>query len=163
MLFVFLTKADSDLCKHNDAKMFVTCWMGIMDLRMNIVSYADAGHNPPLVRHKGGEWGYFRTRPGFVLAGLEETKYKFGELVLMPGDDILLYRDGVTGAADSKNELYGEARLGKSLERLKSNENAEEICHGVKRDVELFVKDADHADDMMMLLLKIGVKENECR
>ncbi len=158
-----LTKANSDLCKNNDAEMFVTCWMGIMDFRTNTVSYANAGHNPPLVRHKGGEWEYFRTRPGFVLAGLEETKYKSGELVLMPGDEIFLYTDGVTEAADSKNELYGEARLRKSLERLKSNENAEEICCGVKSDVELFVKDADQADDMTMLLLKIGVKENECK
>lgn len=152
-----MTKANNALSENNEAEMFVTCWMGILDFRTHIVRYTNAGHNPPLVRHKGGKWEYLRTKPGFVLAGLENYKYKEGEFELAPGDEIYLYTDGVTEACDIDNNLYGETRL---MEAVKKSDgmNAQEVCHSIKDDVDLFVADASQSDDITMLALVISDK-----
>ena len=154
-----LTRANADLCENNEAEMFVTCWMGILDLKTYTVYFTNAGHNPPLVRHKDGKFEYFKTRPGFVLAGMEGVKYKSGELKLMPGDEIFLYTDGVTEATDAHNELYGEARLKAVLDRLEGA-SAKEICLGVKQDVDAFVGETPQFDDMTMLCLRLTPKHS---
>lgn len=155
---LILTRANRDLCENNEAEMFVTCWMGILDFRTNIVTFANAGHNPPLVRHKDGRFEFFKTRPGFVLAGMEGMKYRLGELSLMPGDEIFLYTDGVTEATNSRNELYGDERLEKCLNGLVGM-NAKEICRAVKKDVDEFVGEAPQFDDMTMLSLRLVEKD----
>ncbi len=155
---LILTRANRDLCENNEAEMFVTCWMGILDFRTNIVTFANAGHNPPLVRHKDGRFEFFKTRPGFVLAGMEGMKYRLGELSLMPGDEIFLYTDGVTEATNSRNELYGDERLEKCLNGLVGM-NAKEICRAVKKDVDEFVGEAPQFDDMTMLFLRLMEKD----
>ena len=137
--------------------MFVTCWMGILDLRTHTVHFANAGHNPPLVRHRDGKFEYFRTRPDFVLAGMEGVKYRSGELKLMPGDEIFLYTDGVTEAENAENELYGEARLKSALDRLEGA-SAKDICLGVKKDVDAFVGETPQFDDMTMLCIRLTQK-----
>ncbi len=152
-----LTQANADLCENNEAEMFVTCWLGILDFRTHIVHFANAGHNPPLVRHQGGSFEYFKTRPGFVLAGMEGVQYKSGEFQLMPGDEIFLYTDGVTEATDANEQLYGEARLKAVLDRLEGS-SAKDICLGVKRDVDAFVGETPQFDDMTMLCLRLMPK-----
>ena len=151
---VILTRTNEDLCENNEAEMFVTCWMGILDLRTHIVHFANAGHNPPLVRHQDGRYEFFKTRPGFVLAGMEGTKYRSGELELLPGDEIFLYTDGVTEATDAHEQLYGDARLEAVLNRL-AGADAKALCLGVKRDVDAFVGEAPQFDDMTMLCLRL--------
>ena len=154
-----LTRANADLCENNEAEMFVTCWMGILDFKTHTVSFANAGHNPPLVRHHDGRYEYFRTRPGFVLAGMEGVKYRSGELQLMPGDEIFLYTDGVTEATDAHNQLYGDARLETAINNL-AGRSAKEICLGVKQDVDTFVGEAPQFDDMTMLCLRLTPKHS---
>ena len=154
---VILMRANADLCENNEAEMFVTCWMGILDFRTHKVHFANAGHNPPLVRHQNGRYEYFRTRPGFVLAGMEGTKYRSGELELLPGDEIFLYTDGVTEATDAHEQLYGDARLEAVLNRL-AGVSAKELCLGVKQDVDAFVGEAPQFDDMTMLCLRLTPK-----
>ena len=149
-----LTRVNADLCENNEAGMFVTCWMGILDLKTYTVYFANAGHNPPLVRRKDGGFEYFKSRPGFVLAGMEGVRYKSGELKLMPGDEIFLYTDGVTEATDAHDELYGEDRLKAALDKLEGA-SAKEICLGVKRDVDAFVGETPQFDDMTMLCLRL--------
>ncbi len=152
-----LTRANADLCENNEAEMFVTCWMGILDLRTYTVHFANAGHNPPLIRRQDGSFTYFKTRPGFVLAGMEGVKYRSGEFKLMPSDEIFLYTDGVTEATDAHNQLYGDDRLEAALNRL-AGKSAKEICLGVKADVDAFVGDAPQFDDMTMLCLRLSKK-----
>ncbi len=154
-----LTRANADLCENNEAEMFVTCWMGILDFRTHTVYFANAGHNPPLVRHQDGKFEYFKTRPDFVLAGMEGVKYENGELKLMPGDEIFLYTDGVTEATDANNSLYGDARLKAVLDRM-TGASAKEICLGVKQDVDAFVGEAPQFDDMTMLCLRLTPKQS---
>ena len=154
-----LTKANEALCEGNDAGMFVTCWMGILNFVTHTVSYVDAGHNPPLVRHKDGTFGYFKSRPGFVLGGMEGVRYRQGTFELRPGDEIYMYTDGITEAVDMEENLYGEERLEKVLNTL-GDVPAREVCQKVKEDVAAFVGEAPQFDDMTMLCLKLKPKNS---
>ncbi len=147
------TIANAKLCESNDAGMFVTSWMGILDITTGKVEFANAGHNPPLVRHRDGTFEYLRSRPGLVIAGMEGIKYRKNELYLAPGDEIYLYTDGVTEATDNNNELYGEERLNKLLNSLHGL-SGEEVCRAVKSDIDEFVGTAPQFDDITMLYLK---------
>lgn len=149
-----LTHANQALCEGNDAEMFVTCWMGILRFSTHTVSFANAGHNPPLIRRRGGQFEYFKSRPGFVLGGMEGIRYRSGELTLEPGDEIFLYTDGVTEANDRENALYGEDRLLAVLNALE-DADAQTVCRRVKADVDAFVGDADQFDDITMLHLRL--------
>lgn len=149
-----LTHANEALCEGNDAEMFVTCWMGILRFSTHTVSFANAGHNPPLVRRRGGQFEYFKSRPGFVLGGMEGVRYRSGELTLEPGDEIFLYTDGVTEANDRENALYGEDRLLAALNALE-DVDAQTVCRRVKADMDAFVGDADQFDDITMLHLRL--------
>ena len=133
--------------------MFVTAWMGMLNLKTGLLSLANAGHNPPLVRQNGGSFVYHKTRPGLVLAGMEGIRYRRFELQLRPGDSIYLYTDGVTEATDANLELYGEERLVNLLDSC-GDASPRAICDAVKADVDAFVKDAEQFDDITMLCLK---------
>lgn len=150
---VILTKTNQALCEGNEAEMFVTCWMGILNFETNTIEFANAGHNPPLLRRKDGSLSYFKTRPGLVLASMEGVRYRKGEMTFEPGDEILLYTDGVTEATDKDEQLYGEARLMQSFLPCQGVQ-AEEVCSLIKADVDKFVADAPQFDDITLLSLK---------
>lgn len=147
------TIANEKLCESNEAGMFVTAWFGMLDLLTGKVAFVNAGHNPPLVRHKDSTFDYLKSKPSFVIAGMEGMKYRRNEFFLSSGDEIYLYTDGVTEATDSENRLYGEERLVMFLNTLHGL-SGEEICHAVKADVADFVGDAPQFDDITMLYLK---------
>lgn len=150
-----LTVANEKLCEGNDEGMFVTAWMGILNTKTGKVLFANAGHNPPLVKHADGTYEYLKSRAGFVLAGMEGVRYRKNELDLAPGDAIYLYTDGVTEATDLNTELYGEDRLHTVLEKYK-DAAPQVICNEVKRDVDAFVGEAPQFDDITMLALKFN-------
>lgn len=147
------TIANEKLCESNETGMFVTAWFGVLDLLTGKVEFVNAGHNPPLVRHKDSTFDYLKSKPSFVIAGIEGMKYRRNEFFLSSGDEIYLYTDGVTEATDSENRLYGEERLVRFLNTLHGL-SGEEICHAVKADVADFVGDAPQFDDITMLYLK---------
>lgn len=150
------TQVNTQLCQNNEAGMFVTAWMGILNLKTGVVKYANAGHNPPVLKRKDGSYEYLKGKVNFVLAGLDGIKYKEQELQLQPGDEIYLYTDGVTEAHNSKNELFGEARLLASLNSSK-DVSVEEKCKMVKRDVDGFVGEAEQFDDITMLCVRFSM------
>ena len=147
------TVANDKLCESNEAGMFVTAWMGVLDITTGMIEFANAGHNPPLVRHADGSFEFLKSKPGLVLAGMEGLKYSKNELVLSAGDEIYLYTDGVTEATNAENELYGERRLVKLLDSLHGLAS-EDICRAVKADIDAFVGDAPQFDDITMLYLR---------
>ncbi|MGN0150050.1 MAG: SpoIIE family protein phosphatase [Clostridia bacterium] len=149
------TKANEKLCENNDAGMFVTAWLGILDLKTGLMKFANAGHNPPLVRHRNGRFEYMKERSGIVLACMEGIKYRKNEMQLEAGAQLYLYTDGVTEAADNDGQLYGEERL---LELLNSVEKSdpENICEYVKNDVDKFVGSAPQCDDITMLAVNLN-------
>lgn len=152
--------ANEKLCEGNDAGMFVTAWMGILNVKTGSVFFANAGHNPPLVKYADGTYEYLKTRAGFVLAGMEGIRYKKNEIQLAPGDTIYLYTDGVTEATDINEQLYGEERLSIILEKYK-NADVKTVCDEVKKDVDVFVGEAPQFDDITMLALRYNGTEGE--
>ena len=146
------TQANEKLCENNESGMFVTAWMGTLDLTTGVVSYANAGHNPPLVKHADGTFEYLRTRPGFVLAGMEGVRYRAGEITLHKGDRIFLYTDGVTEATNSHSALYGEDNLVNFMNQH-SDSKASDLLSSLKNNIDEFVGDAPQFDDITMLML----------
>ena len=146
------TIANEKLCENNDAGMFVTAWLGILDTKTGLLKFANAGHNPPLFKRSGEEFSYMKARSGMLLAGMEGIKYRKNELQLVPGDKLYLYTDGVTEATDNNTELYGEQRL---LDFVNSLENIEpeSLCKLIKDDVDKFVGTAPQFDDITMLAM----------
>ena len=147
------TESNSRLCEGNDAELFVTSWMGVLDMQTGHVDFANAGHNPPLVYRKGEGYSYLKSKVGFVLAGLDGVKYKKQELDLNPGDKIFLYTDGVTEAQNLSGELYGEERLLSYL-NAHCEDNSVDTLTGVKADVDAFVGEAEQFDDITMLTVE---------
>lgn len=152
------TLANEKLCENNESDMFVTAWIGKFDLSTGKLTFTNAGHNPPLIVHADGECEYLKSRPGFVLAGMEGILYRENEITLNKGDRILLYTDGVTEATDINEALYGEDRL---LSYINKNKNlkAEELLLGLKKDIDLFVGEAPQFDDITMLVFDYKKKE----
>lgn len=146
------TTANEKLCEGNEAGMFVTAWMGLLNVKTGRVTFANAGHNPPLLRQNGGDFACHKTRAGFVLAGMEGVRYRRFEVQLQPGDTIYLYTDGVTEATDTAQQLYGENRLLALLNQHKGD-SARAVCEAVKTDVDLFAGEAEQFDDITMLCL----------
>ena len=145
------TKANEKLCENNESGMFVTAWMGILDLTTGNVQFANAGHNPPLLKRADGSFEYLRTRAGFVLAGMEGVCYRVGELTLNPGDRLFLYTDGVPEATNAENKLYGEDRLLAFMNQIASME-ATKLLPALKANIDEFVGEAPQFDDITMLM-----------
>ena len=146
------TKANEKLCVNNESGMFVTAWMGILDLKTGVLQFANAGHNPPILKRANGAFEYLKTRVGFVLAGMEGIRYRVGELTLEPGDRLFLYTDGVPEATNSKNKLYGEDRLLDFMNQH-ATVNAKSLLPDLKASIDEFVGDAPQFDDITMLML----------
>ncbi len=119
-------EANEALSQDNDANMFVTAWVGEIDLNTGVVTYVNAGHNPPIIISGQAEEDeeratYLRSKPGLVLGGMPGMKYKSQTITLKPGDALYLYTDGITEQPDDKNELFGEERLLCTLEGMLAN------------------------------------------
>lgn len=155
-----LTTANEKLCEGNDAGMFVTAWMGLLNVKTGLLTFANAGHNPPLVKQADGSFAYHKTRASFVLAGMEGIRYRKFELQLEPGDTIYLYTDGVTEATDAGEKLYGEERLLKLL-NSQPIASSQSVCEAVKADVDAFVGEAEQFDDITMLCLTYHGSQEE--
>ena len=152
------TKANEKLCENNESGMFVTAWMGILDLTTGNVQFANAGHNPPLLKRADGSFEYLKTRAGFVLAGMEGVRYRVGEITLNEGDRLFLYTDGVPEATNVENKLYGEDRL---LTFMNQNATVEatKLLPALKANIDEFVGEAPQFDDITMLMFDYKPKK----
>ena len=144
------TKANEKLCENNESGMFVTAWMGVLDIPSGRLQFANAGHNPPLLKRADGTFEYLKMRAGFVLAGMEGVRYRVNELTLNEGDRLFLYTDGVSEATNAENKLYGEDRL---LHFMNENlaMDATELLPALKNNIDEFVGEAPQFDDITML------------
>ena len=154
------TKANEKLCENNESGMFVTVWMGILDITTGNMKFANAGHNPPLLKRADGSFEYLKTRAGFVLAGMEGVRYRAGELTLYPGDRFFLYTDGVPEATNTENKLYSEERLLAFMNR-NAKMNATELLPALKADIDEFVGEAPQFDDITMLMFDYKPKKGD--
>ena len=154
------TKANQKLCENNESGMFVTAWMGILDLSSGKLAFANAGHNPPLLKRADGKFEYLKARGGFILAGMEGVRYRANEITLNKGDRLFLYTDGVTEATNLDNKLYGEDRL---LEFMNDNLDLEatKLLPKIKTNIDDFVGEAPQFDDITMLILDYKAEKED--
>lgn len=148
-----VSKANDQLEKNNDAMMFVTAFVGMLNIETGEFKFVNAGHNPPLIyRAKEDKYSYLKLERNFVLGGMEDLTFKGQSIVFEPGDKIFLYTDGVTEALSADKELFGEDRL---IETLNSNEvrneGVKETLVKVKEALTSHVKRAEQSDDITMM------------
>ena len=147
------TQANDTLCEGNEADMFVTAWMGVIDLATGHVVFGNAGHNPPAVRHGLGHFELLDMRKNLILGCMPGVPYRSAELDLEPGDIIFLYTDGVVEAMNEEEHLYGNERMLAALD-AHANNPMEALCRELRTDVDAFVGTAPQFDDITMLALK---------
>ena len=153
-----LRRTNETLCSNNQVEMFVTVWLGILEISTGKLTAANAGHEYPAVKTPDGAFELIRSRHGFVIGGLEGIQYKEYELQLEPGSMIFLYTDGVPEATDNEKKMYGLERMLEALNK-EAGTSPEKTIANVRTAVNDFVKDAEQFDDLTMLCMKYKGKE----
>lgn len=151
-------KVNNQLSENNGGEMFVTCLLGILNVKTGELECVNAGHEYPAIKRGNGEFELYRDNHGFVLAGMEDMTYESYTLKLESGDTLFLYTDGVAEATNVENELYGTQRM---LEKLSQHANlsTREICDEMLNDIKSFTGKAQQFDDITMLCLKYIAKD----
>lgn len=147
------TEVNQLLCESNSEELFITAFVGVLNLKTGKFRYVNAGHEIPFIAKKNEKFKPYKIRAAFVLAGMEGIQYKAGELQLEPGDKIFQYTDGVTEATDKDNQLFGMDRLETTLGKL-ADKSPVEILEGSKAEIDKFVGDVPQFDDITMLCLE---------
>lgn len=154
-----LNDTNAAICRNNKMEMFVTVWLGILEISTGKLTAANAGHEYPVLQKKpGGSFALLKDKHGFVIGGMPGMKYKDYELQLMPGMRLFLYTDGVPEATDADGVMYGNERM---LAALNGNLNATpmQMLGNVRTSVDGFVKSAEQFDDLTMLCLEYKGKD----
>lgn len=148
-----LEAANNVICASNREEMFLTVWLGILEISTGKLIAANAGHEYPAMKKPGGKFELIKDKHGFVIGGIEGVKYKEYELQLEPGTRLFVYTDGIPEATDRRVKQFGTSCMLTAL-----NENPESspemIVQSVCRAVSDFVGDAEQFDDMTMLCLE---------
>ena len=147
-----LEDVNNRICENNAAQMFVTVWLGVLELSTGRLAAANGGHLCPVVC-RNGCFELLKDKHGMVLGGLDGSRYTDYEIPLAPGDKVFMYSDGVTEARNSRKEMFRMARLAESLNRH-GNGSPGEIIRAVKSDIDEFAGDAPQFDDITMLLVE---------
>ena len=141
------------LCEGNEAELFVTVWLGILELSTGHVTASNAGHEYPAVMKSGGNYELLKTKHSPAVATLEGLKFRQNEFDLHSGDTLYLYTDGVAEATNQDDMLYGTDRMLEALNMTK-NYSAEEVLISMKKSVDDFTGEVPQFDDITMLCLK---------
>ena len=155
-----LYDANNAICKNNKLEMFVTVWVGILEISTGKLSAANAGHEYPALKRGDGGFSVFKDRHGFVLGGMEGMKYKEYEIQLLPGDKLFVYTDGVPEANDPDGNMFEVKRM---IDALNEDPDASpaQILGAVRGQINIFVREAEQFDDLTMLCLEYkGAKKD---
>ncbi len=160
-LSTIIERVNDDICANNEAGMFVTCWIGVINCNTGAVDFVNAGHNTPLIyREKTKSWTYLKQSKNLVLGAMGGIKYKTQHIDLEPGDRIFLYTDGVSEANNVDGELYGEQRLNDILSNNYTKDIYEQIAC-VMDDVKDYINGTAQYDDITMLDIIYKGNDNE--
>ena len=153
-----LARTNEAICSNNEAQMFVTVWLGILELSTGRLVAANAGHEFPVLKLPNGDFELYKDRHGFVIGGMEGVRYREYEIQMEPGAKLFVYTDGVPEATDADKELFGTGRM---LDALNADKSAApvQVLKNVRRAVDGFVKDAEQFDDLTMLCLEYKGRE----
>ena len=145
-----LEKANNALCEGNDAEMFITAWIGIIDLETGLMQCANAGHEYPTIKRLNGEFELLKDKHTMPLAAMPGIHAKQYEVQLEPGDRLFVYTDGVPEAINEQTEQYGDGRMLNVLNRDKDLP-MEQILPDVRKDISNFAGNAEQFDDITMI------------
>ena len=155
-----LGNVNNQLMEGNEAGLFVTVWLAVVEISTGKGIEVNAGHEHPVLRRADGEFELVKYRHSLALAAMADVRFKEREFQLYPGDTLFVYTDGVAEAANSENELYGTGRM---LSILNRNPDAEpeEVLRGVMKGINGFVDGAEQFDDITMLCFRYHGPVNE--
>ena len=147
-----LAKVNASVYNGNVNDMFLTCFLGILDIETGVLTYANAGHNPPIIGHNFS-FQYLKCNSGFILGGFEDVFVCDEQIKLEPGDSITLYTDGITEARNEKGEFFQEERL-LNIFNSKEYDSIFELQSDLKDELIEFRGKAPQSDDITILTLK---------
>ena len=148
-----LTDTNAAICSNNQKEMFVTVWMGILEISSGRLTAASAGHEYPALRRRNASFELFKDKHGLVIGAMTGTRYKEYELQLQPGDRLFVYTDGVPEATDAENHMFGTERMIDAL-NIEPSAEPQTILRNVRKAVDEFVNDAEQFDDLTMLCME---------
>jgi serine phosphatase RsbU (regulator of sigma subunit) len=142
------------LLEDNDKEMFVTVWLGILEISSGKLTYVNAGHNLPYLFSKSNnEYHVLKAKPNLVLGGMDNIKYIQHEIKIMEGDRLYLYTDGITESINQNMEEFSNERLLNVLNN-KNHYNIKDLILEISNEVHSFSKNMEQFDDETMLLLE---------
>ena len=154
-----LTEVNNEICNRNPEQMFVTVWLGVLEISTGILTAASAGHEYPALRKAGGSFEILKDKHGFVLGGMPGVRYREYTLQLEPGTKLFVYTDGVPEATDANQQMFGTDRMIAALNTA-TDKDPGAILESVKNAVSSFVGNAEQFDDLTMLCLEYkGTKQ----
>lgn len=145
-----MQRSNAFLCQENTNEMFVTVFYGILNLNTGLVTYCNAGHNPPILMKKDNTVVSIPLTNDFILGSIDNITYHEKTLQLSPGDNLLLYTDGITEAMNTRHEQYSEQRLLENCQEL-IGKSPKEIVDKITETVGKFVVGAVQSDDITLL------------
>ena len=148
-----ITMTNTRLLEESLADMFVTVWLGVINLSTGHMSFVDAGHEYPGILREGGSFSLEKDVHSMPVAALKRAKFKLNEMELKPGDTIYLYTDGVTEAHNADGEMFGEERLLDALNEANTL-SVDKIDEHVRERISEFVGDAEQFDDITTLCFR---------
>ena len=155
-----LGEVNAEICNRNPEEMFVTVWLGILEISTGILTAASAGHEYPAIRHYPGSFELLKDKHGFVLGGMEGVRYRDYTLTLEPGSRLFVYTDGVPEATNANQEMFGTDRMIQAL-RTAEHHDPRTILSAVQSAVSTFVGQAEQFDDLTMLCLEYRGPETD--
>ena len=149
-----LSFVNDSVCQNNEANMFVTVWLGILEISTGKITAANAGHDDPAVYRKGDRFELAKSKHGIAVGVMDGFPYQDFEIALGKGDKIFLYTDGVPEATDKDEKML---TLGGMVEALNQCKDLppQGVLDGINRCVNAFVGEAPQFDDLTMLCLEI--------
>ena len=148
-----LQLVNAQLCSRNAEEMFVTAWLGILELSTGRLETANAGHEYPAIKHADGSFTLLKGKHGLVLGAMDSVRYTKVGIDLEPGAKLFVYTDGLTEATSAENLLFGTERMTEALRRGE-NGSPEQIMETVADAVNRFVGSAPQFDDLTMLCVR---------
>lgn len=145
-----LAKANETILSNNQEEMFVTVWVGILELSTGKLVSANAGHEFPVLRRPEGLFEMVQDTHGFIIGGMPGQKYKEYTTILEPGCKLFLYTDGVPEAINPEAEQFGTERMLAALNR-DPDASPEQLLNNVQTEIDGFVRAEDQFDDLTML------------
>lgn len=145
-----MQRSNTILCQESVNDMFVTVFYGILNIHTGVITYSNAGHNPPILMKEDGSASFVPLTNDLILGAIEDTTFHEKQLTLSPGDNLFLYTDGVTEAMNVGHELYSEKRLLENCQKL-TGKSPKDIVEEITETVGEFVVGAVQSDDITLL------------